>query len=174
MAGETVLRYSLVFLGALVLGIGIYTMSFKKMIATYVFGLLAISGVLLPDWEFFDRDFSKWLTPMPARDRSAPASQPLRFFIGTSNCSDWQVVTAGALGPEQCLSSRIVFAGYKSTKRLLMNEFYNTESERELRLAIRRRLMIKTEQSIFESDKNRCHDLRQRSERDQITGDKGE
>ncbi|XP_058096819.1 signal peptidase complex-like protein DTM1 isoform X4 [Magnolia sinica] len=81
MADDSVLRYSLVLLGAVVLGIGMCTLSFTKMIATYVFGLLAISGLVLPDWEFFDRDFYQWLSPMPARDPSTPAYRPARFRI---------------------------------------------------------------------------------------------
>lgn len=61
--------------------IGICTFSFKKMIATYVFGLFAIAGLVLPDWEFFDRDFSHWSTPMPAHDNPPPNSNSKRFKI---------------------------------------------------------------------------------------------
>ena len=43
-------------------------------LATYGFVILAIAGVLLPDWEFFDRDYSKWLTPMPASGHTATAT----------------------------------------------------------------------------------------------------
>lgn len=64
MGGDGVLRTCLVTLGALVLLVGVVTFSFKKMMATYVFGLLGIAGLLLPDWEFFDRDYSEWGSPM--------------------------------------------------------------------------------------------------------------
>ncbi|KAF5184869.1 signal peptidase complex-like protein DTM1 [Thalictrum thalictroides] len=52
------------------------------MFATYVFGILAISGILLPDWEFFDRDFSQWVYPMSADNDSAqnPRSKRFRFY----------------------------------------------------------------------------------------------
>ncbi|MQL80061.1 hypothetical protein Taro_012499 [Colocasia esculenta] len=74
MGRETVLRRSLVCLGAAVCLVGLSTFSFKKMIATYAFGILAICGVVLPDWEFFDRDFSEWFSPMPADRPSAGAA----------------------------------------------------------------------------------------------------
>ncbi|KAF6148730.1 hypothetical protein GIB67_019338 [Kingdonia uniflora] len=71
MADDKVLRHSLVCVGAIVVLIGIYTYSFKKMLVTYVFGLFAVSGILLPDWEYFDRDVSQWVYPMPADRNSA-------------------------------------------------------------------------------------------------------
>ncbi|XP_078444169.1 peptidase [Wolffia australiana] len=72
MGREDVLRTCLVSLGAAVLAVGFFTFSVKKMIATYIFGILGISGIMLPDWEYFDRDFSQWLTPMPADSHSGP------------------------------------------------------------------------------------------------------
>ncbi|KAL5705242.1 hypothetical protein ACHQM5_023572 [Ranunculus cassubicifolius] len=65
---DAVLRSSLVCLGAVVLLVGVYTYSFKKMFATYCFGILAIAGILLPDWDYFDRDFSQWVYPMSITD----------------------------------------------------------------------------------------------------------
>ncbi|KAJ6818058.1 signal peptidase complex-like protein DTM1 isoform X1 [Iris pallida] len=65
MGSDGVLRVCLVSLGAAVLAVGIFTFSFRKAMATYVFGLVGIAGILLPDWEFFDRDFSHWFSPMP-------------------------------------------------------------------------------------------------------------
>lgn len=65
MGGDGVLRACLVTLGAVVVLVGISTFSFRKMMATYIFGLLGIAGLVLPDWEFFDRDFSEWFSPMP-------------------------------------------------------------------------------------------------------------
>ncbi|XP_020257436.1 signal peptidase complex-like protein DTM1 isoform X2 [Asparagus officinalis] len=67
MGRDEVLRFCLVTLGALMLLVGIATFSFKKVTATYIFGILGISGILLPDWEFFDRDFKEWFSPMPLR-----------------------------------------------------------------------------------------------------------
>ena len=67
MGTDGALRSCLVTLGALVLLVGISTFSFKKMIATYAFGLLGIAGLLLPDWEFFDRDYKEWFSPMPVQ-----------------------------------------------------------------------------------------------------------
>ncbi|XP_077213170.1 peptidase [Tasmannia lanceolata] len=69
MASDAVLRSCLVSLGAVMVVVGIFTFSFKKMIATYAFGLFAIAGIMLPDWEFFDRKISEWFYPMSS-DRS--------------------------------------------------------------------------------------------------------
>ncbi|PIA52150.1 hypothetical protein AQUCO_01000197v1 [Aquilegia coerulea] len=81
MANDAVLRTCLVCLGALVLVIGLYTYSFKKMFATYVYGILGIAGILLPDWEFFDRDFSQWVYPMSADTDSTQPPRSKRFRI---------------------------------------------------------------------------------------------
>ncbi|OAY64337.1 signal peptidase complex-like protein DTM1 [Ananas comosus] len=78
MGRDAALQTSLVALAAAVVVVGIWTMSFKKMMATYFFGLFGIAGILLPDWEFFDRDFSQWLTPMQTR-RSVADSDAWRF-----------------------------------------------------------------------------------------------
>ncbi|RCV14035.1 hypothetical protein SETIT_2G395100v2 [Setaria italica] len=74
MGRDELLRRSLVALAAVVVITGLATASLRKAAATYGFGILAIAGVLLPDWEFFDRDFSQWLTPMPASRRTAAAA----------------------------------------------------------------------------------------------------
>ncbi|RZC87723.1 hypothetical protein C5167_028176 [Papaver somniferum] len=81
MANDAVLRSSLICLGAIIFFIGFYTYSFKKMIVTYIFGLFAIAGIILPDWEFFDRDFSEWTSPMPADAIDSNSSEPKRFKI---------------------------------------------------------------------------------------------
>ncbi|KAA8538088.1 hypothetical protein F0562_027696 [Nyssa sinensis] len=82
MANDAAFRSSMVWLAAIVLLIGLYTQSFKKMLGTYLFGILAIAGVLLPDWEFFDRDVSHWCSPLYVDDMaslSAHKSTPTRF-----------------------------------------------------------------------------------------------
>ncbi|XP_010267769.1 PREDICTED: signal peptidase complex-like protein DTM1 [Nelumbo nucifera] len=94
MANDAVLRSSLLFLGAVVLLVGAFTYSFKKMIVTYFSGLFAIAGLLLPDWEFFDRDFSQWFYPMTTEQGDANSSQrskstgfriyPLRIILYTT------------------------------------------------------------------------------------------
>ncbi|XP_068638779.1 signal peptidase complex-like protein DTM1 [Aristolochia californica] len=84
MGSDAVLRSSLVFLAALVVLVGFCTFSLKKMFATYVFGLLAIAGVVLPDWEFFDRDFKEWFSPLPFDKRnrnSVGNSTAIRFKL---------------------------------------------------------------------------------------------
>jgi hypothetical protein len=74
MGRDELLRRSLVALAAAVAVTAVATASLRKALATYGFGVLAVAGVLLPDWEFFDRDFSQWLTPMPASRRTAAAA----------------------------------------------------------------------------------------------------
>ncbi|XP_042490395.1 signal peptidase complex-like protein DTM1 [Macadamia integrifolia] len=80
-SSDAVLRFSLVCVGAIVLLIGIYTHSFKKMIVTYLFGLFAIAGVLLPDWDFFDRDLSQWSTPVPGHINTPTTISPQTFWF---------------------------------------------------------------------------------------------
>jgi hypothetical protein len=75
MANDAVLRSSLIWLAAIILVVGISTQSFKKMIATYVVGVLGIAGVLLPDWGYFNRDFSRWTSPITAEERAAQIAQ---------------------------------------------------------------------------------------------------
>lgn len=75
MANDAALRSALVWLAAVVVVVGIFTLSFKKMMATYVVGILGISGVLLPDWGYFDRDFSRWTTPVAAHERLSEIAQ---------------------------------------------------------------------------------------------------
>lgn len=69
MANDVALRSALVWLAAVVVVVGICTFSFKKMIATYAVGILGISGLLLPDWGHFDRDFSRWSSPVASHER---------------------------------------------------------------------------------------------------------
>ncbi|KZV28907.1 putative signal peptidase complex subunit 1 [Dorcoceras hygrometricum] len=60
MGSDAVLRNSMVWLAAAAAITGIYTLSWKKMGITYLFGMLAICGVVLPDWDNFDRGVSRW------------------------------------------------------------------------------------------------------------------
>ncbi|KAJ4822419.1 hypothetical protein Tsubulata_041595 [Turnera subulata] len=64
---------SLVWLAAGMVIVGICTQSFKKVMVTYMFGVLGIAGLLLPDWEFFDRDYSRWFSPVSQEDMAALA-----------------------------------------------------------------------------------------------------
>lgn len=75
MANDAVLRSSLICLAAIILVVGICTQSFKKMVATYVVGVLGIAGVILPDWAYFNRDFSRWTSPITAEERAAQIAQ---------------------------------------------------------------------------------------------------
>ena len=40
------------------------------MMATYVLGVLGIAALLLPDWDYFNRDFSRWPYPVTAEERA--------------------------------------------------------------------------------------------------------
>lgn len=71
MENDAALRFCLLALAALMAVVGLCTFSFKKVMVTYVYGILGIAGLLLPDWEFFDRDFSQWFTPMTVPPGSA-------------------------------------------------------------------------------------------------------
>ncbi|XP_008795543.2 signal peptidase complex-like protein DTM1 isoform X1 [Phoenix dactylifera] len=81
MGRDGALQSCLVALAVVVIVVGVWTFSFQKMMATYFLGLLGIAGILLPDWEFFDRDFSQWFTPLPARRGAASNLDPdaIRF-----------------------------------------------------------------------------------------------
>ncbi|GMY17287.1 signal peptidase complex-like protein DTM1 [Fagus crenata] len=84
MANDAVLRSSLIWLAAIIVVVGINTQSFKKMMGTYLVGVLGIAGVLLPDWGYFSRDFSRWTSPVTAEERAsqiAKGSESKRFKI---------------------------------------------------------------------------------------------
>ncbi|CAI9116307.1 OLC1v1017418C2 [Oldenlandia corymbosa var. corymbosa] len=75
MVNDAAFRSSLACLAVVLVIVGIWTQSFKKVVATYIFGMFAIGGVILPDWEFFDRSVSQWCTPLavgPHHLRSPP------------------------------------------------------------------------------------------------------
>ncbi|KAL4604134.1 signal peptidase complex-like protein DTM1 [Castanea sativa] len=85
MANDAALRSSLIWLAAVIVVVGISTRSFKKMMATYVVGGLGIAGVLLPDWCYFNRDFSRWTSPVTVEERASHTastrSGSIRFKI---------------------------------------------------------------------------------------------
>ncbi|XP_011074182.1 signal peptidase complex-like protein DTM1 [Sesamum indicum] len=84
MENDAVLRTSLVWLAAIMVLTWLYTQSLKKMAVTYLFGMLAIGGVVLPDWKFFDRPVSQWCTLVTDDDadssQSAPATARFKFY----------------------------------------------------------------------------------------------
>ncbi|KAF9687319.1 hypothetical protein SADUNF_Sadunf02G0081200 [Salix dunnii] len=53
--------------------VGIWTLSFKKVIVTYVLGVLGIAGLLFPDWDYLDRDYSRWFSPLIEQEKPALA-----------------------------------------------------------------------------------------------------
>ncbi|CAK7347142.1 unnamed protein product [Dovyalis caffra] len=75
MANDAALRTLLVWLAAVMVVVGIWTLSFKKVIVTYVVGVLGIAGVILPDWDYFDRDYSRWFSPVSEQDKLALAQR---------------------------------------------------------------------------------------------------
>lgn len=90
------LRSSLIWLAVVMVMVGICTQSWKKIMVTYVVGILGIAGLLLPDWDFFDRDFSRWTCPVTAEERASilaqrqtsllrrSVSQIFCFFLGSA------------------------------------------------------------------------------------------
>ncbi|XP_021900556.1 signal peptidase complex-like protein DTM1 isoform X2 [Carica papaya] len=92
MASDTALRLSMVWLAAVIVVVGIWTQSLKKMMVTYVVGMLGIGGVLLPDWDFFDRDFSRWCSPVTADEREAALAQRSGLRSNFSRSSSLRLV----------------------------------------------------------------------------------
>uniref|UniRef100_A0A2P2IZG6 Signal peptidase complex-like protein DTM1 n=1 Tax=Rhizophora mucronata TaxID=61149 RepID=A0A2P2IZG6_RHIMU len=81
MANDAALRTSLVWLAAVMVVSWIYTKSFKKTAVTYVVGALGIAGVLLPDWDYFDRDYSRWFSPVTEEEKVALAQRSGLMFV---------------------------------------------------------------------------------------------
>ncbi|KAL2339916.1 hypothetical protein Fmac_007856 [Flemingia macrophylla] len=83
MANDAALRNSLLWLAVVILAVGICTNSLKKMMVTYAVGIIGISALILPDWDHFNRDFSRWPYPVTAQERAnsmhAQRSGFLRF-----------------------------------------------------------------------------------------------
>ncbi|KAI9106853.1 hypothetical protein K1719_022381 [Acacia pycnantha] len=95
MAHDAALRTSLLCLAAVILLVGVFTHSPKKMIATYVVGALGIAALLLPDWDYFDRDFSRWPYPITADERSSLLSHGSAFVRFAS--SPLRLIAYGAI-----------------------------------------------------------------------------
>ncbi|GAY41615.1 signal peptidase complex-like protein dtm1 [Citrus sinensis] len=72
---DAALKSSLVWLAVIMVIVGICTESWKKIMATYVVGIIGIAGLILPDWDFFDRDFSRWTCPVTAEERASILAQ---------------------------------------------------------------------------------------------------
>ncbi|XP_015934774.1 signal peptidase complex-like protein DTM1 [Arachis duranensis] len=73
MANDGPLKTSLLFLATLMLIVVLSTHSFNKMLVTYIVGILGIAGLLLPDWDYFNRDFSRWPYPVTSEERTSLA-----------------------------------------------------------------------------------------------------
>ncbi|KAL7127756.1 hypothetical protein ABFS83_14G272700 [Erythranthe nasuta] len=82
MGNDAVLRICLIWLAAIMVLTGMYTQSLKKTAATYLFGMLAIGGVVLPDWNFFDRPLSHWCTLVSAGndDDNGPTQSRMKLY----------------------------------------------------------------------------------------------
>ncbi|KAF7829941.1 signal peptidase complex-like protein DTM1 [Senna tora] len=95
MANDAALRASLLSLAAVIVVVGIFTHSPMKMLATYAFGVLAIAAVLLPDWDYFNRDFSRWPYPVTAEERASHLSRSSGFSRFAS--SPLRLIAYGAI-----------------------------------------------------------------------------
>ena len=72
----------MMWLAVVMVVVGIWTLSFKKVIVTSVLGVLGIAGLLLPDWDYFDRDYSRWFSPVSEQDKAALAQRSgFRLFF---------------------------------------------------------------------------------------------
>ncbi|ESQ38871.1 hypothetical protein EUTSA_v10001839mg [Eutrema salsugineum] len=83
MGNEASLRSSMVGLAVVMVFVWLWTQSFKKTVVTYAVGVSLIGGIVLPDWDFFDRNFSRWSYPVTAEERAAALSrksQPSSWF----------------------------------------------------------------------------------------------
>ncbi|CAH2035360.1 unnamed protein product [Thlaspi arvense] len=75
MGNEATLRSSMVGLAMVMVFVWIWTQSLKKTVVTYAIGVSLIGGIILPDWDFFDRNFSRWGYPVTAEERAAALSR---------------------------------------------------------------------------------------------------
>uniref|UniRef100_A0A1J3DZE9 Signal peptidase complex-like protein DTM1 n=1 Tax=Noccaea caerulescens TaxID=107243 RepID=A0A1J3DZE9_NOCCA len=84
MRNVATLRSSMVCLAVVMVVVWLWTQSLKKTVVTYAVGVSLIGGILLPDWDFFDRSFSRWGYPVTAEERAAAFSRkspPSRFRV---------------------------------------------------------------------------------------------
>ncbi|GAV63571.1 hypothetical protein CFOL_v3_07089 [Cephalotus follicularis] len=75
MANDSTIRSSVLWLAVILVAVGIWTRSWKKTMVTYALGMFGIGGVLLPDRDFFDRDFSRWPFPVTVEEKAALLAQ---------------------------------------------------------------------------------------------------
>uniref|UniRef100_A0A0D3CGG4 Reverse transcriptase zinc-binding domain-containing protein n=1 Tax=Brassica oleracea var. oleracea TaxID=109376 RepID=A0A0D3CGG4_BRAOL len=75
MTNEAALRSSMVGLALVMVLVWLWTQSLKKTVITYAIGVSLIAGIVLPDWDFFDRSFSRWTYPVTAEERAAALSR---------------------------------------------------------------------------------------------------
>ncbi|XP_073029207.1 signal peptidase complex-like protein DTM1 [Primulina eburnea] len=107
MGSDAVLRNSMVWLAVAAAITGLYTLSWKKMGITYLFGMLAICGVVLPDWDNLDRGVSRWCTVVTgdgmARATPVTATRfkmyPIKLLLygavyGFAFCKWWSFITS--------------------------------------------------------------------------------
>ncbi|MED6219457.1 hypothetical protein PIB30_036048 [Stylosanthes scabra] len=99
MANDRSLKTSLLCLAALILIVALCTHSLKKMLVTYVVGILGIAGVLLPDWDYFNRGLSRWTTPVTTNERASfsQLSEFQRFAYSPLRVITYGVVYAYAM-----------------------------------------------------------------------------
>ncbi|CAH8326673.1 unnamed protein product [Eruca vesicaria subsp. sativa] len=75
MTNEAALRSSMVGLAVVMVLVWLSTQSLNKTVVTYAIGVSLIAGIVLPDWDFFDRSFSRWTYPVTAEERAAALSR---------------------------------------------------------------------------------------------------
>ncbi|CAN1165294.1 Signal peptidase complex-like protein DTM1 [Linum perenne] len=78
---DEALRRSLLTLAAVMAIVGIWTHSLNKIGVTYVVGMLGIAGILLPDWDFFDRDYSRWFFAVNEQEKNQALARRTRRRI---------------------------------------------------------------------------------------------
>ncbi|KAK4259202.1 hypothetical protein QN277_005558 [Acacia crassicarpa] len=68
---DNALKTCLLWLAAIIVVVGFSTRYSHKMLVTYLLGVLGIVGDLLPDWDYFNRHFSRWPYPVTADERAS-------------------------------------------------------------------------------------------------------
>ncbi|GKV09339.1 hypothetical protein SLEP1_g20854 [Rubroshorea leprosula] len=97
MVNDAALRSSMVCLAATIVAVGLWTLSLKKMMVTYVVFMLGIAGVLLPDWEYFDRDFFRWCYPVTSEERDKLTALAQRSLLRRYRIYPLRIVVYGTI-----------------------------------------------------------------------------